>query len=117
MLRRRRKAKKNEPIDSSMLPFGKAARVRDDAYKRSAEQRPCDACGHGGDGSVVLAHISIDGNAGTGIKAPDDQAAFLCDECHREFDTQPDKWRWLVTNVLLPMLRKRHQDWRVNKCQ
>lgn len=114
-MRRRRLAKKHIPVDKSALVFGEPHRLRDDAYRKSAKDRPCDACGHGGDGSVVLAHISIDGNAGRGIKAPDDESVFLCGRCHDRFDRGVDKWRWLVTEVFIPMLRKRHQDWKVTR--
>lgn len=97
-------------IDKSVLTFGERPRVRDEKYKRSANGRPCMACGRQDD-SVVLAHINIAGNFGRGLKAPDDESVFLCGLCHRDCDTDSDRAKWLVRNILLPLRREAYRDW------
>jgi hypothetical protein len=51
--------------------------------RKAAENQPCTVCG-ANDGTTVLHHIRIGGNAGTGMKPPDFPWGIrLCAEHHR----------------------------------
>ena len=90
----------------------KQKRIRDPAYRQRAKHMPCRACETpAGTGRVVLAHVRLN-NAGMGLKPPDSDALYLCDVCHRNFDLSHDRCKWLVVNILLPMLRREFEAWR-----
>lgn len=95
-----------------MTACPKTPRVVDKAYRKRAAHMPCRACGlPAGTGRVVLAHVRL-GNAGMGLKPPDSDALYLCGICHRNFDLGDDRCKWLVVNILLPILRREFQAWR-----
>ena len=98
--------------DKSALVFCEPKRTVDKKYRASARDRSCMVCGHGGAGSVVLAHISRSGNGIMGAKASDDESVWLCYRHHQEFDLGPDRDGWLVDNILLPARRRAYKDWR-----
>lgn len=106
-------------IDKSVLSIGEPERIRDKPYRDSAKHRNCMACELAGrvaaPGTVVLAHINIAGNFGRGLKAGDDESVFLCDPCHRgsEADTDGDRAKWLVRNILIPMRKKAYRNERM----
>jgi hypothetical protein len=90
----------------------KTPRLKDKAYRDSAPDHDCLACGHpGADGSVVLAHIATVNNSGMGLKPGDDESLFLCSRCHSALDTSPDRAGWLVAHVLIPMRREAYRGW------
>jgi len=104
-------------IDKSALAFGVPKRVKDDRYRDSAKDRPCDVCRS--EGTTVLAHIAIPGNSGMGTKPSDDESLFLCGVCHDQMDgrTLPARDQhkaravWIIRNYLFPRLRARRLKW------
>lgn len=108
------KAQKRGRIDKSALAIGEPKRVRDKAWKKSANGRPCDACGVQ-DGTIVAAHIRKH-NAGTGLKPSDDETLFLCFACHNRdgdsLDQATDRNEWLVEHFVKAYARRRYQKWR-----
>jgi hypothetical protein len=113
MMRHRRPAKTHTPVDKGDLAFGIATRLDDPAYRRSANGRACMVCGSCEPGTVVLAHINlIENGAGRNRKADDCDSVWLCAEHHRDMDTDPDRCRWLVINLLLPARRRAYLKWR-----
>ena len=76
--------------------------IRDKAYRQWADRSPCEVCGVTTSHDVVLAHIRIAGNCGTGMKPSDDESLFLCHRDHTEYDQSPDRNVWLVMNILCP---------------
>lgn len=97
----------------------KTERLRDPAYRKSAQGRQCDVPGCHDTETVVLAHISIAGNSGMGIKPPDDESLFLCAKHHDEFDGRRDYedartrdgHRWIVRNIVIPQRRAAYRKW------
>lgn len=118
-VRRQRPAKKHAPVDKSALMFGEPERIVDKAYRAFARDRACMACGHSGDGSVVLAHISRGGNGIMGGKAGDDESLWLCSQCHNggpdSFDLSTDRDGWLVDRILIPARKLAYKLWRSGK--
>ncbi len=56
--------------------------------RKLARGRPCVLCNTGQpDDTTVLAHISVGGNHGMGLKASDWNGVWLCAGHHRWFDT------------------------------
>ena len=107
-------------------PNFKPARLRDEAYRRSAQGRMCDVPGCHDTETVVLAHIRTLNNSGTGLKPPDDESLFLCHRHHDELDGRArrgmhypgeaeDRYRWLVQNILIPLRRESYQLWKAKK--
>ncbi len=86
-----------------LLP--KEDRVRDDAYRKSAQDRSCEGCGgyHCSRDTVVGAHPRIAGSGGMALKAGDDLLIFLGRHCHDEFDGRikaGSSAQWLVRHFL-----------------
>ena len=105
--RRRAEARrlKEAALDNAML-IPKTQRLKDNGWRASARYRSCDACG--GNNGVTLAHLNLAGTFGIARKADDSQAAFLCQSCHHEADTAPDRTGWWGRNVLPTLLRWRY---------
>ena len=100
-----------------MLQIPKNKPLRDMAYRRHAREVMCDVPGcyvHGETGEVVLAHIRL-GNAGMGIKPPDDESLWLCSEHHRNFDTSPDRCRWIVEMIVIPLRKGNYLRWKAER--
>lgn len=103
-------------IQKHLLAIGEPERIRDEAYTRSAKERNCMACELQGKtaepGTVVLCHINIAGNFGRGLKASDDESAFLCSAHHYSFDTAEDRADWILRNLFLPLRKRAYQAWK-----
>lgn len=97
----------------------KSPPLRDPAYRRSAQGRMCDVPGCEAMETVVLCHIRLPENSGTGLKPPDDESLFLCGKHHDEFDGRlPDgvydysKYQWIVRNIVIPLMRENYRGWK-----
>ncbi len=110
------------PIDKSVLTLGEPRRLRDPAYRKSANGRRCQVEDCHDHETTVLAHIRLN-NAGTGLKPPDDESVFLCSNHPNEFDTitqqawlghDASRWsmEWLVRHILLPQRRTAYRQWK-----
>lgn len=105
-----------------MAPNLKTKRIVDKAYRRSAQHRHCmvrhpdtgDYCTGTG---VVLCHIRIAGNAGTGMKPSDDESLFLCSRHHDEMDdrivSELGRNLWLVRNVYIPERKAAYRAYKI----
>lgn len=96
--------------------------VRDPAYRRSAKGRECDVPGCTDQETVVLAHIRIAGNCGTGLKPPDDESLFLCRRHHDEMDGRGTglggsiaMTLWIVRNIVIPLRRENYRLWKAER--
>ncbi len=97
-------------------------RVRDPAYRRSAQGRMCDVPGCEDTETVVLAHIRLAGNCGTGLKPPDDESLFLCRHHHDEMDRRVGGTSlaadymggamWIVRNIVIPFRKENYRLWK-----
>lgn len=125
--------------DTSMLPFGKAKRVEDTAYRKSAAGRSCENCDGRRPGcsldTVVGAHPRATLAGGTGFKPDDRLLLFLGKACHDEQENGGVLWLaqhlfkrlrlawpeqdlptemeayWLVRHILHPLLIRRYELW------
>ena len=95
-------------VDKTTLPLGTAPRVRDKKWLRSAKDKACEVCGST-DG-VVAAHFNVAGTVGTGIKAGDDQTAFLCQKHHQEADSSLNRAEWWGLNICRKLLADRYRS-------
>ncbi|MGI9492496.1 MAG: hypothetical protein ACR2QF_08865 [Geminicoccaceae bacterium] len=101
-----------KPETRSRVPKD-TGRIRDRAYRESAKDRDCMCCGKPGHaGEVVLCHLNFAGNFGRGLKASDDESLFLCSWCHTIMDTDPNRSRWIVQNIVVPQRREAYQRWK-----
>lgn len=106
-----------------VAPNFKPARLRDEAYRRSAQSRMCDVPGCHDMETVVLAHIRLPENSGTGLKPPDDESLFLCHRHHDEFDWRHNDFRqgyvggalWIVRNIVIPLRRENYRLWKAER--
>lgn len=55
------------------------------ALRKSAQGQACSICGTE-NGTTVLAHLRVGGNAGVGMKPPDWHALYACHSCHTYID-------------------------------
>lgn len=102
-------------------------RIRDPAYRRSAKGRMCDVPGCEDMETVVLAHIRMPENCGTGLKPPDDESLFLCQRHHDEFDGRfHDASRvnihgsftgamWIVRQIVIPLRKENYRLWKAER--
>lgn len=71
---------------------------------QQAKDAPCMHCGRN-DGTTVAAHYTGPRQhmlgKGTGIKCHDAAAAFLCSECHTDFDQYKKGDKWLMSEEFL----------------
>lgn len=93
----------------------KQERITDKKYLQSARDKCCLICGSRG--TTVMHHLRTSSNAGTGVKAGDNQCLPLCnlhhDEIHRSEKAFADKYKWAVGNDIIAfaeLLYKRHLD-------
>lgn len=118
-MRRQRLAKKHTPVDKSVLAFGEPERLRDKLYRDDARNRVCLACDLLGrvaePGSVVLAHISLFGSAGKGLKAGDDVSIDLCFAHHSDFDGSDDRAGWLAKHIVIPWRKREYKRWQARQ--
>lgn len=103
----------------------KPERIRDKRYRDSAKGRMCDVPGCEDMETVVLAHIRMPENCGTGLKPPDDESLFLCHRHHDEFDGRAyvegmavfvddptDRYLWIVRNIVIPLRKENYRLWK-----
>lgn len=75
--------------------------------RKLARGKPCVLCNTGQpDETTVLAHISVGGNHGMGLKAPDLHGVWLCAGHHAWFDG-PGRADWKIKLIALC----RQLDW------
>lgn len=86
-------------------PRFKVLPVRDEGYRKAARLMPCEVCGRQYQDDVVLCHIRPGMGGGVSLKPSDDEALFLCANCHAESEDQ-----WLA--VLKAIARRKYQEWR-----
>lgn len=99
----------------------KPERIRDPAYRRSAKGRMCDVPGCEDMETVVLAHIRVAGNCGTGLKPSDDESLFLCQRHHDELDDRLgngiSRALWIVRNIVIPLRKENYRLWKAEQKQ
>lgn len=106
---------KRTPVDKSVLAFGIPRRVRDPDYLDSAKGRLCEVNVEHDQETVCACHVSFHGSGGMGIKPDDRLVFFLCAACHDEFDGRTPGLQgadFIVANIVVPWLMKRHEGWR-----
>ena len=62
------------------------SKLRDYAKGRDCQVRIVGVC-NGDSATTVLAHLTLSGISGRGLKAPDQLGAWCCSECHRCVDS------------------------------
>lgn len=98
-------------VDKSALVFGELLRVRDPAYLRSANGRPCSVPGcH--QPAACAAHIRTGLRGGTGLKPSDDEVEWLCHQHHMDQEAHPGP-EWWFEHVYVPMRKAAYQAWKV----
>lgn len=101
-----------------MMLIAKPKRIRDRAYRESAKGRMCDVPGCEEMETVVLAHIRMPENSGTGLKPPDDESLFLCQRHHDEMDGRRSiagnsgMPGWIVRNIVIPLRKENYRLWK-----
>ena len=101
----------------NVIPNFRIPPLVDKAYRRSAQGRMCDVPGCYDMETVVLCHIRLPENSGTGLKPPDDASLFLCGKHHDEMDGRgqarpEDRCLWIVRNIVIPLRRENYQGWK-----
>lgn len=103
----------------------KPGRLVDHAYRKSAQGRECDVPGCHDQETVVLAHIRLPENCGTGLKPPDDESLFLCRTHHDELDRRVggislaadcmSAALWIVRNIVIPLRKENYRLWKAER--
>jgi hypothetical protein len=72
---------------------------RNKKLTQSAKHEACVNCG-ADDGTIVWAHSNNSRHGkGMGIKAHDLFGAYLCHQCHADYDSAPNAWFWDGTST------------------
>lgn len=101
---------RRERVDKSTLAHGEVLRVRDPAYLRSANGRPCSVPGCN-QPAACAAHIRTGMRGGTALKPSDDEVEWLCHVHHDDQENHPGP-EWWFENVYVPTRKAAYQAWK-----